>query len=672
MPEKDIRSIKKELTTLRKEIRYHNNRYYNEDSPEISDYAYDQLMRRLKKLEEAYPELITKNSPTQMVGGKALRTAGVLVRHDVPMLSLQDVFSREEIFEFIESLQEQLDDPEFVVEEKIDGLSMALRYQDGVLVRAVTRGDGILQGEDVTENARVIRDVRQQLKEKLPYFEIRGEVYMEKEAFEAVNARQERLGLKPFANPRNCAAGTLRQLDSRITKERNLSLFIFNLQAVTGRSFKTHTEAYRFMEQQGIKVIHNYQVCRTAQEVWDAIQSIGENRGDLPYDIDGAVVKLNNLADREKLGETSKVPRWAIAYKYPPEERETVIRSIELSVGRTGRITPTAVFDPVRLCGTKVERATLHNQDFIDKLDVRIGDTVMVYKSGEIIPKIRSVVKARRPEGTVPFRIGHTCPVCGGKTVREEATADIKCCNPNCPAQLENHILNFVSRNAMNIKGIGESAVRGLIEGGYVHTVADLYHLSEHRSELLAEGVIGREKNTDKVLLAVENSKKNEPHQLLTGLGIPGIGRAAARELMLHFRSLDRLMDADEAAILEVRDIGEISARTIASYFSDPVNRRIIEDFRSCGVNMVLTHNAASGGQLEGLTFVITGTLPGMSRKECAEWIEAHGGRVLSSVSKKTSYLVAGESAGSKLSKAQELGIPVLSEEDLLHLGKER
>lgn len=397
-----IQQVKKELTELRKTIRYHNNRYYNEDNPEISDYEYDQLMLRLKAIEAKYPELITKNSPTQVVGGQARRTAGVLVKHDVPMLSLQDVFSKEEIFAFVEELQQELEAPEFVVEEKIDGLSMALRYEDGELVRAITRGDGIVQGEDVTENAKVIHDVKKKLKDKLPYFEIRGEVYMEKKAFDAVNARQELLGLKPFANPRNCAAGTLRQLDSRITKERHLSLFIFNLQTARGRTFTTHTEAYDFMKKQGIKVIHGYKVCHTADEVWQAITAIGENRGNLPYDIDGAVVKLNNLADREKLGATAKVPRWAIAYKYPPEEKETVIRKIELSVGRTGRITPTAVFDPIRLCGTTVERATLHNQDFIDNLDVRIGDTVRVYKSGEIIPKVKEVVKRSVPPARSP------------------------------------------------------------------------------------------------------------------------------------------------------------------------------------------------------------------------------------------------------------------------------
>ena len=664
----DIKKIKQELTKLRKEIRFHNNRYYDDDNPAISDYEYDQLMLRLKAIEGEYPELITANSPTQVVGGKAKREAGVLVKHDVPMLSLQDVFSKEEVIGFVEDMRNQLDNPEFVVEEKIDGLSMALRYENGRLVRAITRGDGLVQGEDVTENARVIDDVVQQLKDPMEYFEIRGEVYMSRQSFDEVNKRQEILGLKGFANPRNCAAGTLRQLDSRITKARGLSLFVFNLQTSRGREFHSHTEAYEYMIQQGIKVIHNYKVCHTVEEVWKAIETMGESRGELPYDIDGAVVKLNSFHDRETLGATSKVPRWAVAYKYPPEEKETCIRKIELSVGRTGRITPTAVFDTVRLCGTNVERATLHNQDFIDKLDVRIGDTVTVYKSGEIIPKIRSVVKDKRPAGTEPFKIGDVCPVCGAKTIREPGLSDICCTNPSCPAQLENHIINFVGRDAMDIKGFGESNIKNLIEAGYIHDISDIYTLSLHRDELIEKGIIGKEKNTDKLLDAIEKSKTNEPQRLLTGFGIPGIGRAAARELMSAFNSIDNLANATIEDIMNVRDMGEISARAVVDFFAVPVTHQLIEKLKAAGVSMEQAEIEPQSNALEGKTFVITGTLPGMGRKEAAEIIEANGGRVTGSVSKKTDYLLAGEAAGSKLTKAESLGVTIISEQELLQM----
>ena len=664
----DIKEVKKELNRLRKEIRHHNNCYYNNDEPEISDYEYDQLMLQLKKLEADYPELVTKNSPTQMVGGNARREAGVLVAHDVPMLSLQDVFSRQEVEEFVTSAIEQLDNPEFVVEEKIDGLSLALRYRDGVLAQAITRGDGIIQGEDVTDNAKVIKDIKEKLKEPLPYFEIRGEVYMSREAFAKVNARQELLGLKQFANPRNCAAGTLRQLNSKVVKDRQLSMFVFNLQRVEGREFASHTEAYEFMKKQGIKVIHNYQVCHTASEVMGAIDRIGASRGELPYDIDGAVVKLNSFAQRQALGETSKVPRWAVAYKYPPEEKETKLLNIELSVGRTGRITPTAVFEPVQLCGTKVERATLHNQDFIDGLDIRIGDTIKVFKSGEIIPKVRSVCHEKRPVGTVPFLIGDTCPVCGHKAVREVDTADIKCTNPSCPAQLENHIINFVSRDAMDIKGMGEQNIHALIEGEYIHDIGDIFNLAVHRDELIAKGVIGKEKNTDKLLAAIEKAKENEPQRLVTGLGIAGIGKAAARELMLHYGSIDALAEADVESIQQVRDIGSIGSQAIYEYFRDDVNRDILRRLREYGVNMELQDTGIVDDVLAGKTVVVTGTLPTLSRNDAKNMIEAHGGKAAGSVSKKTDYVLAGEAAGSKLVKAQELDITIIDEAEFLQM----
>lgn len=664
----DIKEVKKELNRLRKEIRHHNNCYYNNDEPEISDYEYDQLMLQLKKLEADYPELVTKNSPTQMVGGNARREAGVLVAHDVPMLSLQDVFSRQEVEEFVTSAIEQLDNPEFVVEEKIDGLSLALRYRDGILVQAITRGDGIIQGEDVTDNAKVIKDIKEKLKEPLPYFEIRGEVYMSREAFAKVNARQELLGLKQFANPRNCAAGTLRQLNSKVVKDRQLSMFVFNLQRVEGREFASHTEAYEFMKKQGIKVIHNYQVCHTASEVMGAIDRIGASRGELPYDIDGAVVKLNSFAQRQALGETSKVPRWAVAYKYPPEEKETKLLNIELSVGRTGRITPTAVFEPVQLCGTRVKRATLHNQDFIDGLDIRIGDTIKVFKSGEIIPKVRYVCHEKRPVGTVPFLIGDTCPVCGHKAVREVDTADIKCTNPSCPAQLENHIINFVSRDAMDIKGMGEQNIHALIEGGYIQDIADIFNLAVHRDELIAKGVIGKEKNTDKLLAAIEKAKENEPQRLVTGLGIAGIGKAAARELMLHYGSIDALAEADVESIQQVRDIGSIGSQAIYEYFRDDVNGDILRRLKEYGVNMELQDTGIVDDVLAGKTVVVTGTLPTLSRNDAKNMIEAHGGKAAGSVSKKTDYVLAGEAAGSKLVKAQELGITIIDEAEFLQL----
>jgi len=661
----NIKEIKAELNELRRKIRTYSKQYYDENASDISDYDFDMLMQRLKKIEAEYPELITKNSPTQKVGGTAQREVGVLVPHDVPMLSLQDVFSEEEIRAFVTGVLSHFPTAEFVVEEKIDGLSLALRYENGVLARAITRGDGTVQGEDVTLNARAISDVVDELHEPLPYFEVRGEVYMERAAFAEVNERQELLGLKLFANPRNCAAGTLRQLDARVTRERKLSMFVFNLQRAEGHSFSSHTEAYEFMRAQGIKIIANYDVCCTADEVWKAITEIGARRGELPYDIDGAVVKVNDFAQRAELGATAKAPRWAIAYKYPPEEKETVLRTIELSVGRTGRITPTAVFDPVQLCGTRVERATLHNQDYISSLDVRIGDTILVYKSGEIIPRVKAVVMEKRPEGTAPYVIGDQCPVCGSHAVRETDTADMKCQNPACPAQVENHILNFVSRNAMDIKGFGESAIIALTRGGYLHDIADIYSLHLHRSELISSGVIGREKSVDNRLGAIEASKTNTPDRLLTGLGILGIGRAAAISLMQTFPSIDALQEAartDPQRIRAVPDMGEVSVQKLTDFFSSESGVALLDKLRAAGVNFESASIVRAGTSLEGKSFVITGTLPTLSREECTALITSHGGTVKGSVSKKTDYLVAGEAAGSKLQKAEDLGIPILDE----------
>lgn len=662
--------IKKQIDELKKKILYHNDLYYNQDNPEIEDAQYDELMRQLKKLEAENPELITKDSPTQKVGGMAKREAGVLVKHDVPMLSLQDVFSAEEVETFVDNMQKELDNPEFVVEEKIDGLSLALRYVDGELKLAVTRGDGVVQGEDVTANAMQIKDIKKKIKEKLPYFEVRGEVYMTREAFSLVNEKQELLGKRLFANPRNCAAGTLRQLDSKITKERNLSMFIFNLQKVEGIELKSHTQAYEFMHKQGMKIIHSYKVCKTKEEVLQAIEEIGNRRGDLDYDIDGAVVKINDFAQREKLGATSKVPKWAIAYKYPPEEKETKLLNIELSVGRTGRITPTAVFEPVWLCGTKVERATLHNQDFIDDLDIRIGDTIKVYKSGEIIPKVRCVIKEKRPQDSKPFIIGDTCPVCNAHTIHDDK-ADIRCSNPHCPAQIERWIINFVGRDAMDIKGFGMMYIKTLIENGYLKDPADIYYLHNYRDELIAKGLIGKEKNTDKLLNAIEKSKQNAPWRLLTGLGILNIGKSASRSLINHFHSFDDIAKATEEEIKQVADIGEISAKLVYEFFHDEENIALLNKLKEANVNMAEEKTEKTSDKFQGLTFVLTGTLETMGRSEASEIIQSLGGKASGSVSKKTSYVIAGANAGSKLTKAESLGVKIITEQEFLAMVKE-
>ena len=656
---------------LTKIIRQHMEYYYDQDDPRITDQEYDALMRELKAIEKEHPELVTPDSPTQRVGGSAKREAGVLVRHNVPMLSLQDVFSEEEVTEFVEDMCEQLEEPEFVVEYKIDGLSLVLRYEDGLLSLAETRGDGINFGEDVTANAKVIRDVKKKLKQPLPYLEIRGEVYMTNEDFEKVNERQELAGKRQFANPRNCAAGTLRQLDTAVTKERGLSMFVFNIQQARGISFETHTQGYEYLKKQGIAVIEDYRVCHTAKEVWEAICAIGENRGNLPYDIDGAVVKLNRIADREKLGATSKVPKWAVAYKYPPEEKEARILDIEVSVGRTGRITPTAVFEPVRLCGTTVSRATLHNQDFIDQLDVGIGDYVKVYKSGEIIPKIREVVKERREGGVQRFHLPEVCPVCGTKTVREKDTADMKCPSPSCPSQIERRIINFVSRDAMDIKGFGTVYVEELVRRGFIRDIADIFVLKEHRAQLIEEGIIGKEKNTDKLLDAIEGAKQRDACQLLTGFGIPNVGKAAAKAVMKQFGTMDALAKADIEQLVEVPDIGEVSAGCIRSFFADGSNQKMLQRLKEEGVNMERILQEGASERFAGMTFVITGTLPSMDRKQAAELIEQNGGKVSGSVSKKTTYLLAGENAGSKLVKANSLGVQVISEERLLEMVRE-
>ncbi len=660
--------IKQEIESLREQIKYHNDRYYNQDDPEISDYEYDQLSIKLRKLEQENPQYAEEDSPTQKVGGVAKREAGVLIKHRVPMLSLQDVFDKEEVISFVDKVKRERPETRFVVEKKIDGLSVALRYIEGELSVAITRGDGISQGEDVTENVKMIKDVVLKLKNPVPYLEIRGEVYMKNADFEAVNEKLEAAGKKLFANPRNCSAGTLRQLDPQVVKERKLSLFVFNVQEVQGINFTTHSESLEWLRKQGIKVIEDYKLCNTSDEVWEAITEIGESRGKLPFDIDGAVAKVDNLNDREFFGATSKVPRWAIAYKYPPEQKETVVKDIRLSVGRTGRITPTAIFEPIRLCGTNVERATLHNQDRINELDIRIGDTVVVRKAGEIIPEILSVVKEKRPSGTEPYIITTICPSCQEPTSRDENSADTRCTNINCPAQLEQHIMNFVGRGAMDIKGFGEAYVISLIREGYLKDISDIYYLHNYRDELIDKGLIGKEKNTDKLLKAIEDSKNNDIDRLITGLGIKNIGKQAGAELKKQFKSITQLAAATYEELVAIKDVGTISASAIVEFFLSDANKAVLDRLEKAGMNFYSQQQETQDQRLVDKTFVITGTLPNMGRSEMEELIKSYGGKVSGSVSKKTNYLIAGENAGSKLTKAQELGVQILTEEDLLEM----
>ncbi len=657
--------VKNEYLELVKKLNYFAELYYSKDEPEISDYEYDTMNNRLKEIEKEHPDWIVPESPSKRVGWKAEK--GVLVKHNVPMLSLQDVFEKEEVYEFVNSMKEEFgDEAEFLVETKIDGLSMALRYEEGELKLAVTRGDGITEGEDVTMNAKQIPDVVRQLKEPVPYIEIRGEVYMTRKAFESVNAKAEEEGKKTFANPRNCAAGTLRQIDTRITKERGLSLFIFNVQETRGVTFNTHLEGYEYLKRNGVKVIENCYKCKTADEVWDAIQKIGNMRGELEYDIDGAVVKLNNLSERSKLGNTIKFPRWAVAYKYPPEVKETRLLDVEVNTGRTGRVTPVAVFEPISLCGTMVSRATLHNQDFIDQLGLGIGDTILVYKSGEIIPKVKDVNKEKRPSDWQPYKMPENCPVCGHRLVRDEGGVDLKCVNMMCPGTLVNRIVNFVSRDCMDIKGFGTEYIRKLTEEKYIKDIADVFELKDKRDELIEGKLLGLEKNTDKLLAAIEEARVQTPaDKVLAGLGIPGVGKATAKELIRTFGSIDAIAEADKDALLAVQDIGEISAEGIFDFFHDEGNKELMQRLKDLGLNFAKAESEVQGSALAGLTFCITGTLEGMSRSEAETLIESNGGKPVSSVSKKTSYLLMGADAGSKERKARELGVPIIGLEEL-------
>lgn len=664
---------KNEYDLLCEKIDYHMDRYYNQDSPKISDYEYDQLMIQLKEAEKEHPEWVTPDSPTQKIGGTVKREAGVKVTHDVPMLSIEDVFSKEEVTAWVEKVRSVHADAVFSVETKIDGLSMTLRYEKDSngkmkLVMAETRGDGLV-GEDVTANALVIPDIPKYL--DLPYdsLQLRGEVYMSHDDFDRFNEQQEKNGKKTAANPRNLAAGTLRQLDSSITKERGLKMFIFNVQKGPDEMLYSHCDSMETLNSNGIPVVY-HRKCSTADEILNAIDDIGNMRGDLEYDIDGAVIKIDQIKYREDFPEGSKYSSGHIAYKYPPEERVVVMDEILVDVGRTGKLTFTGVFHDketkkaARLCGTNVTRASLHNMDYIKNMHIGIGGSYRLYKSGEIIPKLNGCVD----EPPHVFESPQTCPVCGSRLERENETADIRCFNALCPAQLTRTIAYFASLDAMNIMGLGDTIVDNLIKGGYVKTFADIYKLKDKRDELIENKVIGKEKGTDKVLLAIEKSKENDPSKLLTGLGIRNVGKNTAKTIMKHFTSIHELGDAPYEKLLEIEDIGDTTALCIKKYFEDPLNREVIKELEELGVNITAKKQSASGEALQGLTIVVTGTLPTLGRKEAAELIENNGGKCTGSVSKKTDYLVAGEAAGSKLTKAQSLGVPVITEEQLFEM----
>ena len=650
-------------------IDYHMNRYYNENEPEISDYEYDQLMIKLKEAEREHPEWVTPDSPTQKIGGVAMREAGVKVTHDVPMLSIEDVFDKADVTAWIEKVKAVHPDAVFSVEAKIDGLSMTLRYEKDSLGQlkltlAETRGDGLI-GEDVTANALVIPDVKQYLDLDYDSLQLRGEVYMSHEDFDRFNEQQELKGGKLAANPRNLAAGTLRQLDANITKERGLKMFVFNVQQGPEELTLSHCGGLDILSAHGVETVF-HKKCTTPEEVLAVIDEIGEKRGEFPFDIDGAVVKIDQVAYRSDFSTSAKYSSGHIAYKYPPEEKETVLLDVELSVGRTGRVNPTAIFTPIRLCGTSVSRATLHNQDFIDDLDIGIGDTIVVYKSGEIIPKVKEVVHSKRPAGVSTYKIPNVCPVCGGEVSRDADTADMKCTNPSCPAQLVRHIINFVSRDAMDIKGFGDVYIEDLVKQEYIKDIADVFTLKDKREELIEKGIIGKEKNTDKLLGMIEAAKANDAYRLFTGFGIPNVGKAAAKALLSQFKDIEKIMTLSVDELIQVNDIGEISAKSIFEYLHNPVNVDIINRLKAEGVNMVEAEKEGATDKFAGLTFVITGTLPTMGRKEAQELIELNGGKCSGSVSKKTNYVLAGEAAGSKLDKANALGVTVIDEEAFL------
>ena len=635
----------------------HNFNYYVLDNPTVEDSEYDALMREIKAIEAQYPELVTQSSPTQHVGGYAINTFEK-VTHTVQMGSLQDVFSESELFDFDRRVKNAVGAATYCVEPKIDGLSVSLEYVDGEFVRGSTRGDGFV-GEDITKNLKTIKSIPKTIKDKLPFLEVRGEVYMPKKSFEKLVNEQLANDEQPAKNPRNAAAGSLRQKDSRITAARGLDIFVFNVQQIEGKTLYSHAESLDYLKSLGFNVIDGYKTFDNIDDAVKRIEEIGQNRQSYPFDIDGAVIKVDDFALREQMGATAKVPKWAVAFKYPPEEKKTVLRDIEINVGRTGALTPVAVFDPVWLAGTTVSRAVLHNQDYIDSKDIRIGDIIAVRKAGDIIPEVvRSV--SHEPD-SVPFEIPHICPVCGAKAVRVEDEAVIRCENIDCPAQLLKNIEHFASRNAMNIDGLGEAVVKQLVGEKLISTVADLYTLDMQELSMLPR--FG-EKSAANLLKSIENSKTNPPDRLIFALGIKGIGQRSATLLLEHFGSIERLMQAQKDEISAIENFGDILAENVYEGLREPHRIALIERLKQYGVNTEYKSDKKSD-KLSGLTFVITGTLPDMTRDEAKALIESNGGKCSGSVSKKTSYVLAGEEAGSKLTKAQQLGVTVISQQQL-------
>lgn len=656
----DKEQIISEYEQLCKQAEQHNFNYYVLDDPTIEDDEYDRLMRRIKEIEAENPEIVSESSPTQHVGGYAINTFEK-VTHEVQMGSLQDVFSKGELYEFDERVKKAVGKAVYCVEPKIDGLSVSLEYKDGIFTRGSTRGDGFV-GEDITKNLKTIKSIPMELNEKIPFIEVRGEVYMPKADFEKLVRKQLENDEQPAKNPRNAAAGSLRQKDSRVTASRGLDIFVFNLQRIEGRELTCHSESLDYMKSLGFNVIDGYKTFDNIEDAVSRIMEIGENRQSYSYDIDGAVIKVDNFELRNELGSTAKVPKWAVAFKYPPEEKETKLLDIEINVGRTGALTPVAVFEPVWLAGTTVSRAVLHNQDYIDSKDIRIGDIIAVRKAGDIIPEVvRSVSHAENSE---PFVIPHICPVCHGKAERAEDEAVIRCVNIDCPAQLLKNIEHFASRPAMNIDGLGEAVVKQLVENKLINTVADLYTLQQQDLEMLP----GFAKvSASKLIANIENSKTNSPDRLLFALGIKGIGQKNAQLLMKHFGSIEKLSETSPEEISAVENFGDILANNIFTALHEPHMTELIERLKSYGVNTVYQSDVKSD-KLAGLIFVITGTLPDMTRDEAKTLIEQNGGKCSGSVSRKTSYVLAGEEAGSKLTKAQQLGVTVISQQQLIEM----